>query len=297
MESIFASGLVVLLVLFSLTMLGSVIIVFVKHRDFGLGGFTLTFFSISILIGMSFLVPSARDLFQKNFLGCLLILGAILSLLMVGSAMMTFIRERQFGWGGFTLTFFGVLLLSLPIIGASTFNTQQQFVNVLSKDIRSYSRELAGASEADLNGKIAQLERKLNMTNDLLKGKYPDLNLSSQSGDKRNSDADFQKNSEYAILTFYGIGNEKRADEIEKALLASGYRASSISSDFLSTSKELPPGTVQVLHATRGKEKLEDIRGIMQNLPDIGKALNVKSEASPLSQGDLRIRIFGNELK
>jgi hypothetical protein len=269
----------ILLVLFSLTMLGSVIVVFVKHREFGLGGFTLTSFSISILIGMSLFVPSVRDSVQKSFLSFFLILGLVLSLLMVGSAILTFVKEREFGWGGFTLTFFGTLLLIFlaAVWGIDSQNTQTNL------NLKSYARELVGASEADLNGKITQLERRLNTTN--------------PSGDKRNLEADFKKNSEYSILIFYATGGENDADEIEKTLLALGYRASSTLSESLDKSEELRPGTVQILYTNRGKEKLEDIRGIMQNLPDIGKALNVHSETSFFSQGDLRIRIFRNELR
>jgi Skp family chaperone for outer membrane proteins len=218
-----------------------------------------------------------------------LILGLIIGTMMIFASVYVFLKYRIFSLGGSVLTVLGAVLL-----GMSIWQSIEVSVGPEGGFTAKFSQDL-GAATAEIKGKIAQIERKLQeITDDLasLRKRYPEVRLSEEAASKRAAEERaFQENSKYSVLVFYKSQQQIVAKTIEKVLLSEGYNSSSTATDLKESKKQFVPRHVWVIYTEKGMSKLADIETILNKL-NLGLTLHVEPQVVQLRQGDIQILVF-----
>lgn len=191
-----------------------------------------------------------------------------------------------------------ILILITPALGQVDF--KELFGRLQSAKAGGYEftfgqAQDVGAETADLNNKIADLERTVAaMRSDLQAfqqkvGPTPAIDAAQKQ--RAAEEKQFQENSKFTVLVFHGPDSRPLSSKITAALLKAGYKASSTETDFSELRKTHAPGTVYVTHSVAGEPILPQLRSLLISF-DLGGDLKIQQTSTDLRRGEVQILVF-----
>lgn len=154
--------------------------------------------------------------------------------------------------------------------------------------------QVVGAETAELNGKIAELERSLAALDE----RFQLLQASSAIAaalppPPPPTDSRIAANAAYTVLVFHSRDGRGTAAAITDALLQAGFKSSRTETDFSELRRSHPPGTVLVTHNEQGAEALPQVQEILDGLAlDAGTSVTIQERSVNLRRGEVQILVF-----
>ncbi|OLP56698.1 hypothetical protein BJF92_11480 [Rhizobium rhizosphaerae] len=199
---------------------------------------------------------------------------------------------------GVTLLVMGVLRVSnakIAFIGFElNFNVAVQDAveakntanNVKDNDIPRLNIEIQKAQDA--LEKQADINRKLV---DVINGMRNSSSL--KVADINDQGALFKRNSGYTVLVFYRDSRRDDAVNLQSALTAAGYPASSIMTDLSEAKIAAPPQSTVIVPSQKGVSVSQDVLALTKSVLPPSEAASARlGDSYRLQRGDLQILLF-----
>lgn len=177
--------------------------------------------------------------------------------------------------------------MTLQLVEKNLKEVTEINMDVKDKDLPRLRVDVQKATEAlerqdGVNQKLADAINELQQS---LKLKVPDIN---------DQGALFDRNNKYTVLVFYRDSRKEDAANLQAALTAAGYAASSIMTDLSEVQIAVPPPQSTVIIPTqKGMKVGQDVLALTENiLPAPRNSLASLGEAHSLRRGDLQILLF-----
>lgn len=152
----------------------------------------------------------------------------------------------------------------------------------------------AGANTAELNGKIAGLERSLSLLTkeiESLQSHVDTVPVTKQATPPSDEDIRFKANANHTVLVFHSEDGRDSAASITDALLGVGFKSSRTETDFSELSRTHPPGSIFVTHSKKGEAALTEIRKLLEQL-GLSQDAKIQARSTNLHRGDVQILVF-----